>query len=96
MLIVIIHLMDSIRETTHVIVVAEVEGAQHLEYVSPRKFETKTTVNGLELVENRVIQILEDEVKVLFPTEHLDQAHQIFVSQFLQFNIFQSYFVSLI
>lgn len=43
----------------HVIVMAEIQSPQDLKNVSPRKFEAETASDRLELVENRVIQILE-------------------------------------
>lgn len=66
------------------IVVAKVEPTQHLKYVTTREFEAKTTAKCFEFVENRVIQIFENQVKAFFSPEDFDQTHEILVPQSLQ------------
>lgn len=38
---------------------------------------------SLQLIQERVIQVLEDQVEPPFPTEHFNHVHQMLVPEFL-------------
>lgn len=68
---------------TYVVGMAELDGAQHLEDVAPAGCAAQPARPLLQLVQHGVVHQLEDEVEAPPSPEHLQQADQVVVSQFL-------------
>jgi hypothetical protein len=65
---------------------AEAESPQDLEYVLPTCFLIEPMCRLLQLVQERVVNELKDEVEVFTTTKDFNETHQVLVSEFLKSN----------
>ena len=72
------------RKASDLIVVAERDAPQHLEYMCPGGLFRQPALRPLQLVQDGVVDVLEHEVQATLAPEELDQVYQVFVSETLQ------------